>query len=79
MRDKEVHGDILTVHVQVYHLLHFSRLPVCVEVGVQLERGEREEERGEREEREGGERGEGEEEEGRGEREEEEGGERERG
>ena len=36
MGDKEVHGNVFTVHVLVHHISHLLRLPVGVQVGVDL-------------------------------------------
>lgn len=46
MGDKEVHGNVFTVHVLVHHISHLLGLPVGVQVGVDLEEEEEEEERG---------------------------------
>ena len=43
--DEEVHGYVLTVHVLVHHLPHLRRLPIGVQVGIELEVGRGEGER----------------------------------
>ena len=40
MRYKEVHGNVFTVHKLVHCVPHLVGHPVCVEVGVVLEREE---------------------------------------
>ena len=51
VRDKEVHGNVLAVHVLVHHLPHLLWLPVGVQVGVDLREREGEGERGRERER----------------------------